>query len=36
VDFRNRPVEDVRMIVTVEEMPKKKIEEKYGYKFPTQ
>jgi peptidyl-prolyl cis-trans isomerase B (cyclophilin B) len=36
VDSRNRPVEDVRMIVTVEEMPKKKIEEKYGYKFPTQ
>jgi peptidyl-prolyl cis-trans isomerase B (cyclophilin B) len=36
VDSRNRPIEDVRMIVTVEEMPKKKIEEKYGYKFPTQ
>lgn len=36
VDGRNRPVEDVRMIVTVEEMPKKKIEEKYGYKFTTQ
>jgi peptidyl-prolyl cis-trans isomerase B (cyclophilin B) len=36
VDSRNRPIEDVRMFVTVEEMPKKKIEEKYGYKFPTQ
>ncbi len=33
-DSRNRPVEDVRMTVTVEEMPRKKIEEKYGYKFP--
>ncbi len=36
VDARNRPVEDVRMTVTVEEMPRKKIEEKYGYKFPSQ
>ena len=29
-----RPVEDIRMTVTVEEMPKKKIEELYGYKYP--
>ncbi len=36
VDGRNRPVEDVRMTVTVEEMPRKKITEKYGYKFPSQ
>ena len=31
----DRPVEDIRMTVTVEEMPKKKIEELYGYKYPT-
>jgi cyclophilin family peptidyl-prolyl cis-trans isomerase len=30
----DRPVEDIRMTVTVEEMPKKKIEELYGYKYP--
>lgn len=36
VDGRNRPVEDVCMTVTVEEMPRKKITEKYGYKFPSQ
>jgi cyclophilin family peptidyl-prolyl cis-trans isomerase len=29
-----RPVQDVRMVVTVEEMPRKKITEKYGYTFP--
>lgn len=30
----DRPVEDIRMTVTVEEMSKKKIEELYGYKYP--
>lgn len=30
----DRPVNDVRMMVTVEEMPKSKIEKLYGYKFP--
>lgn len=29
-----RPIEDIRMTVTVKEMPKKKIEELYGYKYP--
>ena len=29
-----RPVENVAMTVTVEEMPKKKIEKLYGYKYP--
>lgn len=29
-----RPVEDVRMTVTVEEMSKKKITKEYGYQFP--
>ncbi len=29
-----RPVQDVRMTVTVEEMSRKKITEKYGYTFP--
>lgn len=30
----DRPVEDIRVTVTVEEMPKKKIEKEYGYKYP--
>lgn len=30
----DRPMEDIRMTVTVEEIPKKKIEELYGYKYP--
>lgn len=30
----DRPANDVRMIVTVEEMPKSKIEKQYGYKYP--
>jgi len=30
----DRPMEDIRMIVTVEEMPRKEIAQKYGYKFP--
>ena len=29
-----RPIEDVRMFVTVEEMPRKKITKEYGYIFP--
>ena len=33
-DGSDRPIEDVRMVVTVEEMPRKKIEELYGYKYP--
>lgn len=35
-DQNNRPLEDLRMVVTVEEMPRKEIESKYGYKYPTQ
>jgi cyclophilin family peptidyl-prolyl cis-trans isomerase len=30
----DRPMEDIRMSMTVEEMPKKKIEELYGYRYP--
>ena len=30
----DRPIEDIRMVITVEEMPRKEIESKYGYKFP--
>ncbi|MCI0751629.1 MAG: peptidylprolyl isomerase [Flammeovirgaceae bacterium] len=33
-DRADRPTEDIRMFVTVEEMSKKKIEKEYGYKFP--
>jgi peptidyl-prolyl cis-trans isomerase B (cyclophilin B) len=33
-DQFDRPVEDVRMIVTVEEMSKKKITKLYGYQYP--
>ncbi len=33
-DPGDRPAEDIRMTVTVEKMPKKKIEELYGYKYP--
>lgn len=33
-DPADRPVEDIRMVVTVEELPKKKIEKLYGYKYP--
>ena len=33
-DQNDRPLEDVRMIVTVEEMPKKKIKKLYGYGYP--
>lgn len=34
VDGSNRPLEDVRMTVTVEEMSRKKITKEYGYQFP--
>lgn len=30
----DRPVEDIRMTIHVEEMPRKKIEKEYGYKYP--
>ncbi|MBX2946137.1 MAG: peptidylprolyl isomerase [Cyclobacteriaceae bacterium] len=30
----DRPAEDIRMFITVEEMPKAKIEKTYGYKYP--
>jgi peptidyl-prolyl cis-trans isomerase B (cyclophilin B) len=32
----DRPVEDIKMIVTVEEMSKKKITKEYGYVYPEQ
>lgn len=32
----DRPLEDIRMTVTVEKMPKKKIEELFGFKYPEQ
>lgn len=32
----DRPVEDIRMFVTVQEMSKSKIEKTYGYKYPDQ
>ena len=31
---KNRPMEDVRMYITLEEMSKEKITEKYGYQYP--
>lgn len=34
VDQANRPSEDIRMTVTVEELSRKKIEKLYGYQFP--
>lgn len=33
-DQRDRPKSDIRMMVEVEEMPKKKITKLYGYEFP--
>jgi peptidyl-prolyl cis-trans isomerase B (cyclophilin B) len=33
-DQADRPVDDIRMLVTVEELSKKKIEKLYGYKYP--
>ncbi|MGK7392520.1 MAG: peptidylprolyl isomerase [Candidatus Cyclobacteriaceae bacterium M2_1C_046] len=32
-DRRNRPVEDIRIFVSVEEMPKRRITRKYGYEY---
>jgi cyclophilin family peptidyl-prolyl cis-trans isomerase len=34
-DGADRPLQDLRMFVTVEEMPRKKIENTYGYTYPT-
>lgn len=34
-DGSDRPIEDVRITVTIEEMPRKKITKEYGYEFPT-
>jgi peptidyl-prolyl cis-trans isomerase B (cyclophilin B) len=33
-DRGDRPIEDIRMAVSVEEMPRKKIEKLYGYQYP--
>lgn len=33
---QERPIEDIRMTVTVEELPRKKITELYGYSYPNQ
>ena len=33
-DARDRPLEDVRMTVTVEELSRKKITKEYGYQYP--
>lgn len=33
-DSFDRPLEDIRMFVTVEEMPRRKIEKMYGYTYP--
>lgn len=33
-DSQNRPSEDIRMVVTVEQLSRKKIEKDYGYIFP--
>jgi peptidyl-prolyl cis-trans isomerase B (cyclophilin B) len=35
-DQADRPTEDVRMMVTVEELPKSKIEKLYGFKYPAE
>ncbi|MBT1688744.1 peptidylprolyl isomerase [Dawidia soli] len=34
VDQAKRPLEDIRMTVTIEELSKKKIEKLYGYQYP--
>lgn len=34
VDRGDRPIEDIRMTVSVEEIPRKKIEKLYGYQYP--
>lgn len=33
-DANDRPVEDIRMTITVDEMPRRKIEKTYGYTYP--
>jgi len=33
-DASDRPLEDIRMTVTVEEMPRKKITKEFGYQYP--
>ncbi len=33
-DMNDRPTDDIRMTITVEEMPKSKIEKLYGYHYP--
>lgn len=33
-DANDRPLEDVRMEISVEEMPRRKIEKQYGYNYP--
>lgn len=33
-DQYNRPIEDIRMVITVEDMPRRKIEKQYGYTYP--
>ena len=33
-DEQSRPLEDIRMQVTVEEMPRRKIGKLYGYTYP--
>lgn len=35
-DARDRPIEDIRMFISVEEMTKKKITKAYGYEYPNQ
>jgi peptidyl-prolyl cis-trans isomerase B (cyclophilin B) len=35
-DAADRPMEDIRMMISVEEMPKSKIEKLYGYKYPAE
>jgi peptidyl-prolyl cis-trans isomerase B (cyclophilin B) len=33
-DGADRPLQDIRMTITVEELPRKKIEKMYGYQYP--
>ncbi len=33
-DMHDRPLEDVRMVISVEEMPRKQIEKTFGYTYP--
>ena len=35
-DGTDRPLKDVRMFISVEEMPKKKITKEYGYQYPAE